>query len=173
MGVREGTEWEGSRVEIKQPIASYFENHHQGEIFQIHWREGGGARDWRPRQWQPLQEKMVSLRLWSWVPGAHGLSSSLNLTLCSLSFNFFPFPSHSPLLFPKLSPKSRLSPLNILNPLHSRSCFASRAGLASAGANPAPWRSELNLLRTKEFSAPIFVDSYQGLAQTGLLSRCQ
>ncbi|XP_055137486.1 proline-rich protein 36 [Symphalangus syndactylus] len=33
---------------------------------------------------------------------------------------------------------------------------SSRAGLTAAGANPAPWRSELNSLRTKAFSAPIF-----------------
>lgn len=45
-----GMKWEGTRVRIKQPIASYFESHHhRREIFQSHWREGAGAWEWRPR----------------------------------------------------------------------------------------------------------------------------
>lgn len=45
-----GMKWEGTRVRIKQPIASYFESHnHRREIFQTHWREDAGAWEWRPR----------------------------------------------------------------------------------------------------------------------------
>lgn len=100
-GCVRGHEVGGDRVEVKQPIASYFENHHQGEIFQITGGKVVEPETGDPDSCQSLQEKMVSLRLWSWVPGAHGLSSSLNLTLCSLSFNFFslPFPLTPP--FPK------------------------------------------------------------------------
>lgn len=36
----------GEQGQNKQPIASYFENHHhQREIFQNRWREGVGAKE--------------------------------------------------------------------------------------------------------------------------------
>lgn len=122
-----GMKWEGMRVRIKQPIASYFESHnHRREIFQTHWREDAGTWECRPSSVWPLRRNPVRHRLS--VPEALGLGSSSNLTLCSPSLIFFPsLPTH-PSYSPKLSPKSRLSPLNILNPLLSVSSSCIQGG---------------------------------------------
>ena len=85
----------------------------------------------------PLRRKPVNHRLA--VPGALGLGSSSNLTLCSPSFKFFflSFPLTPPFP-PKLLPKSRLSPLNILNPLLSVSLFCIQGGAVRSWRQPRP-----------------------------------
>lgn len=115
----------------------------------------------------PLRRKPVNHRLV--VPGALGLGSSSNLTLCSPSFKFFflSFPLTPPFP-PKLSPKSRLSPLNILNPLLSVSLFCIQGGAVRSWRQPRPLALGAELAEDLGiFQHLPSMDSYRTLGQPG------